>query len=130
MCADRPTNPPPPNNCPSGQVPAGSDPADAGRTRLQAYSNPNEEDDLLYSEIVFCTGFFNLINLATAVRLGLAKNTGSERDNLESYDNRARCFSHEVTHLDFFMNTGEKGSATGPPIDDVSIRVREGQIYY
>jgi len=114
ICGDRPNN----GGCNNGQ------PVTPGTSNLlQAYSNPNiEEND--YSEITFCNGFFGLNNLAEAIRLGLAKSQGSARDNLDSYDNRARVFFHEVTHLDYFMNT----PGQGPVIDDVKLKARIGGI--
>lgn len=34
------------------------------------------------------------------------------QNNLELWDNRARCFLHEVTHLDYFMNAPDKSPYT------------------
>ena len=119
ICGDKPNSTPP--DCPSGQAPVGTDPDDATRDRAQAFSDPHIIDND-YSAITFCTGFFKLDNLATAVKRGLAKSVLAERDNLDSYDNRARVFFHEVTHLDYFMNT----PAQGPPIDDVLIKYKQG----
>ena len=110
ICGDRPND----GGCNNGQ-PITPDTSN----RLQACSNPNmNPGDNDYSEITFCNGFFRLNNLAEAIRLGLAKFQTSARDDLDSYDNRARVFFHEVTHLDYFMNT----PAQSPVIDDVKIK--------
>lgn len=47
---------------------------------------------------MFCREFIALPDLDTAVVPGI-----QNRDkNMENYENRARVFFHEMTHLDFF----------------------------
>lgn len=50
---------------------------------------------------------------------GMNKPT-NDQDNLETWDNRARCFFHEVTHLTYFMNT----PGSGPNVEDLQIRYK------
>lgn len=110
MCKDRQ-----PNNglCakPRNSPPAG------GTNRMEAYSNPLAD----WSRITFCNRFFQLNSLGDAITFG-KKKSWAQRMNLETYNSRARCFLHEATHLDFFMNTPEKG----PFIEDVKFVRKEG----
>ena len=46
--------------------------------------------------------------------------------NMWDYDNRARVFLHEVTHLDFFVNA----PAEVPPVDDLTIRIKVGKVIH
>ena len=111
ICGDR-QNPP---NCPppiSGQ-PQG------GTVQLQAYSDPGEK----YSRITFCTQFFNLNSLTDAIRLG-QKKSAADQNNLETWENRARCFFREVTHLDYFMNAPDKS----PYVSDTKFSYKLGGI--
>jgi len=45
------------------------------------------------------------------------------QNNLETWNNRARCFFHEVTHLTCFMNT----PGQGPNVEDLTIKFKEGR---
>lgn len=65
-------------------------------------------------------------DLAVAVENG-AKN--ARKTDLSIYDNTARCFLHEVTHLDYFMGTGpsdpnDPGNKI-PHIWDLQINIKE-----
>ncbi|KAH6857337.1 hypothetical protein BKA58DRAFT_444485 [Alternaria rosae] len=71
-----------------------------------------------YGQITFCNRFFNdLRTLDEATRY--AKRYDERQENLESWDNRARCFFHEITHLGYFVNSG--GSDKSPNVEDLRI---------
>ncbi|KIX03010.1 uncharacterized protein Z518_06560 [Rhinocladiella mackenziei CBS 650.93] len=59
--------------------------------------------------------FFALPDLDTAVVPGIRNGD----KNLNQYDNRARVFFHEMTHLDYFTNRAPPPSTVGPPVDDL-----------
>ena len=46
----------------------------------------------------------------------------SKQINLENWNNRARCFFHEITHLDYFMNAGDDAKAKSPYVSDLEIK--------
>jgi hypothetical protein len=46
-----------------------------------------------------------------------AKKPASTKRKLDAWDNRARVFLHETTHLDYFMNA----PGSSPLIDDLKI---------
>ncbi|MCJ1402570.1 hypothetical protein MMC11_005790 [Xylographa trunciseda] len=95
ICRDvKPTQP----TCWNGQAPANTE----DDVQLQAYSDP-EGDKNGYSQITFCNKFFDARTLSEAITYGKMQG-GSEKYNLQNYDNRARIFYHEATHLDYFMN--------------------------
>jgi hypothetical protein len=65
---------------------------------LEAYTDNFQPAD--YDRITFCGKFFDLWPLADKVNKGVAK-----RDkDMANYNNRARVFFHEATHLDYFVN--------------------------
>ena len=79
------------------------------------------ESILFYTRINFCNAFFNLPSLKEATDRG--KNLLSDQqNNLEYWDNRARVFLHEATHIHYFMNTPDKS----PDVDDLIILWKEG----
>jgi len=45
-----------------------------------------------------------------------------EQRNLDEWENRARVFLHEVTHLDYFVNAGEDGKGESPFVSDIEIK--------
>jgi hypothetical protein len=45
----------------------------------------------------------------------------NEKTNLENWNNRARCFFHEITHLDYFMNAGDDDKAKSPYVSDLEV---------
>jgi len=49
--------------------------------------------------------------------------------NLQNYDNQARVFLHEVTHLNYFMNAkaDHKNKGENPFITDLEISYRDGR---
>ena len=111
ICGDRqnpPTCPPPIGGQPQG-----------GTVQLQAYSDPGGT----YSRITFCTQFFNLNSLTDAISLG-QKKSAADQNNLETWENRARTFFHEVTHLDYFMNVPGKS----PYVSDTTFSYKFGGI--
>lgn len=105
---------PEPGKCPSGQPPSGG-----GKATLQAFSDPNP-DDSRYSRITFCTDFFKLQDFATAVSNAKALAPAQQRD-LSRWDNQARCMFHEITHLDYFMNTGAGDDGKSPYVSDLEV---------
>ncbi|KAF1829868.1 hypothetical protein BDW02DRAFT_610144, partial [Decorospora gaudefroyi] len=69
-----------------------------------------------YSQITFCNRFFNNVkSLDEATKF--AKRTDERKENLENWNNRARCFFHEITHLAYFMNT----PSLSPYVEDLLI---------
>lgn len=98
-----------------GQCGRGGSPAAGGDDRLEAYSDsPTKDPSLTYSRITFCKKFFDLPSLSEAINNN-QKAPATKKDRLESWNNRARVFLHETTHLDFFMNT----PGYSPMIDDL-----------
>lgn len=89
---------------------------------MQAFSDPNGIYNrfINYSRITFCSGFFRLPTLDEAMEIGQF-NGGND---LANYDNRARCFFHEVTHLDYFMNSGQNDEGLSPVVSDLEIEIR------
>lgn len=79
--------------------------------RLEAYSDPSGEGG--WSQITFCSDFFAKNTLAAAMAQPYWA-------NLQLFDNRARVFFHEATHLDYFME-----APPNPQTDDVTIEWRE-----
>lgn len=86
---------PPPPTCPGGGQPS---PPDAS-TKLQAFSEPEET----YSRITFCDDFFKLQTLSVQTE-NMRSRPASVRDNMANWDNQARVFLHEMTHLEYFIN--------------------------
>jgi hypothetical protein len=83
--------------------------------RLQAYSESTTTNkDLSYNRMTFCTKFFELPSLSDAMQNTPKKST-TEQLKLEAWDNRARVFLHETTHLDYFMNA----PGSSPLVDDL-----------
>ena len=111
ICGD--VLPPDPNDpCGDGTQPLPDD-GTADR-RLEAYSDPVGVGG--WSQITFCTGFFAKNNFAD----GMANPYWTD---LQKFDNRARIFFHEATHLDYFMNV-----PPNPPTDDLTIKWKAGGI--
>ncbi|KAL8790632.1 MAG: hypothetical protein Q9213_000480 [Squamulea squamosa] len=107
VCGDRDN----PAECPApGGAPIG------GKRRLEAYSDPTER----YSRITFCTEFFNLLSMGEAIKAAKKLPT-YQQNNLEVWNNRARVFFHEVTHLDYFVNAPGKS----PYISDTQFRYKD-----
>lgn len=90
-----------------------------GTETLQAFSEPNT-DDSRYSRITFCNDFFKLDTFQDAIDKG-NKLPAKQKANLALWDNRARCFFHEVTHLDHFMNAGAGDDGQSPYVSDLEI---------
>ncbi|KAI9680921.1 MAG: hypothetical protein M1829_001001 [Trizodia sp. TS-e1964] len=85
--------------------------------RLQAFSDLSSGR---YSRITFCTGFFNHPSFTDAVNQNMAK-PKQVQNNLDNWENRARCFFHEITHLDYFMNAGDNSKS--PFVSDLEVEV-------
>ena len=101
-----------PNN---GQCGRGGSPIGGNDNTLEAYSESTTTNpQLSYSRITFCNRFFNLPSLSEAMTNTPKKST-VQRGKLDAWDNRARVFLHETTHLDYFMNA----PGTSPLIDDL-----------
>lgn len=109
ICGDRPTTPPPQNpQCPSGSVPS----PNQDDNRLEAYSD-NLYLENEYDQITFCGKFLNSQTLDIAVKQGVSKHDV----DLGNYNNRARIFLHEMTHLDYFVNA----PSSVPQITDIQL---------
>lgn len=96
----------------------GQKPVGGGTKQLQAFSDNGGR----YSMITFCNGFFSLQAFGDAINLG--KKLGSRKTDLSLWDNRARCFLHEVTHLDYFMNAGPGDQGKSPYVWDLEVEYR------
>lgn len=48
----------------------------------------------------------------------------AQQNDLRNWNNRARVFFHEVTHLDYFMNAGDDPKDKSPYVSDLKIRYR------
>ncbi|KAI4596708.1 hypothetical protein KJ359_005050 [Pestalotiopsis sp. 9143b] len=101
-------------NCPDGSAPVGG-----GSETLQAFSDPTP-DGSKYSRITFCNDFFKLNTFADAISQGKSLPAAQKKD-LSKWDNRARCFFHEVTHLDYFMNAGANDDGLSPFVSDLEV---------
>ncbi|KAK1777157.1 hypothetical protein QBC45DRAFT_198800 [Copromyces sp. CBS 386.78] len=103
--------------CPNGQRP----PANKTET-LQAFSDPTGR----YSRITFCNDFFKLHDLSVTVENGARS---AKKTDLSEYDNTARVFLHELTHLDYFVGTDPTGKndpkSNIPYIWDLQITINE-----
>lgn len=130
-CQEGPKSTDPDNICGDavpndGRCPNGQQPPPDSDNKLQAYSDNEAATGTGYTRITFCNNFFKLNDLAVAVENG-AKN--ARKTDLSIYDNTARCFLHEVTHLDYFMGTGpsdpnDPGNKI-PHIWDLQINIKE-----
>ncbi|KAL9628590.1 MAG: hypothetical protein Q9164_007212, partial [Protoblastenia rupestris] len=99
-------------------------PVDDEDKRLEAYSEPNEK----YSRITFCSKFFDLPTLTEAIDRTKKKST-IDHNNLEFWNNRARCFFHEVTHLDYFMNADDNNdNSKSPEVFDTQFKYKSDKI--
>ena len=77
---------------------------------MEAFSNPLGK----YSKITFCDHFFlRMFSLGTVIDSAKKDKT----NNLWGYQNRARTFFHEVTHLNYFMNAPNES----PYVDDLEL---------
>jgi hypothetical protein len=64
--------------------------------------------------MTFCNKFFNMPSLGEAIA-STPKKSAAVKGHLASWDNRARVFLHETTHLDYFMNA----PGYSPLVDDL-----------
>jgi len=106
-----------------GNCPGGSPPNPGGEgNRMEAFADPHPTDNGKYSRITFCNGFFQLNSLTDIVKLN-KKQPQSVQNRLDKWNNRARVFFHEVTHLDYFMNagSGDDKNAKSPYVSDLEI---------
>ncbi|OCK88409.1 uncharacterized protein K441DRAFT_588884 [Cenococcum geophilum 1.58] len=83
---------------------------------MEAYSD-NSDKDQRYSRITFCNLFFNGLRSLAEATNWVKSGPEIRQNNLMLWDNRARCFFHEIAHLDYFMNA----PASSPPTDDLQI---------
>ncbi|KAJ0336125.1 hypothetical protein COL922a_008356 [Colletotrichum nupharicola] len=75
---------------------------------MHAFStNPIRKNGLTYSRITFCNLFFNMRSMSEAKTHAMRQSPTNQR-NLEFWENRARVFLHETTHLEYFMETPKK----------------------
>lgn len=87
---------------------------------MEAYSDPREK----YSRITFCSKFFDLPTLSEVEKWN-KKRSKEQKDDLDNWNNRARVFFHEVTHLDYFMNADDsKKDSKSPEVFDVQFKYR------
>ncbi|RYP00514.1 hypothetical protein DL764_006483 [Monosporascus ibericus] len=90
-------------------------PLQSSKPTLQAWSDPTGK----YSKITFCNDFFNLDTFEES----MSKNRpANQKKRLDKWDNQARCFLHEITHLDYFMNAGPGDENKSPYVSDLEIR--------
>ncbi|KAF2012502.1 hypothetical protein BU24DRAFT_352076, partial [Aaosphaeria arxii CBS 175.79] len=89
---------------------------------MEAYSSPTEN----WSRITFCKKFFNDLKSLDEVTKNVKNQRPEVQDHLDQWNNRARCFFHEITHLNYFMNAPEKS----PFIDDalITYKSKEGTV--
>ena len=117
VCGDKkPDNP----TCGNGQQP---NTGQNQKATLQAYTDPtpwknDKDNDCWYSRITFCNDFFKLNSLDDITKLQ-KQGPKTKQKNLQLWDNQARVFFHEVTHLDWFMNAPGKS----PYVSDLEILV-------
>ncbi|KAH8710094.1 hypothetical protein GQ44DRAFT_564189, partial [Phaeosphaeriaceae sp. PMI808] len=79
----------------------------------EAYSKQRDNSWVGYSQITFCNRFFN--NLRSLGEATTYAKRAERQENLGNWNNRARCFFHEVTYLAYFMNLPLKT----PFVDDL-----------
>jgi hypothetical protein len=104
-----------------GQCGRGGSPTHNGDNAAQAYSVPTSRDaNLSYSQMTFCNQFFNMPSLSEAM-INIPKKGILTRNKLDAWDNRARVFLHETTHLDYFMNA----PGSSPLIEDLQFDWKE-----
>jgi hypothetical protein len=107
VCKDKKPN--------DGQCGRGGSPTHNTDNTLEAYSeSPTTNKALTYSRITFCNKFFNLPSLGEAMD-NTAKKPAAVKGKLDAWNNRARVFLHETTHLDYFMNA----PGSSPLVDDL-----------
>jgi hypothetical protein len=83
-------------------------------SEMEAFSNPLGK----YSKITFCEHFFlRMESLGTIIDEAKNELPPAEKNDLWSYQNRARTVFHEITHLNYFMNAPDKS----PYVDDLEI---------
>jgi len=119
-CGDKREQPNDPSpGCPPPRD--GGDPPPGTLSNMEVYSDQAWVDNNRYSRITFCNLFFRMRSLKDAINLvkGLPD---VAQNNLGSWNNRARCLFHEITHLDYFMNVPDKS----PWVDDLIIKYRAG----
>ncbi|KAN0085517.1 hypothetical protein V8E54_001984 [Elaphomyces granulatus] len=92
----------------------------APRWRRQSNGGMEQSKRNLQSDHV-CHRFFNDLRPLKEVVDAGKKKTEAEQNNLETWDSRARCFFHEVTHLTYFMNTPGKS----PKVEDLTIKFKK-----
>ncbi|KAF2247313.1 hypothetical protein BU26DRAFT_566298 [Trematosphaeria pertusa] len=88
------------------------------KKNVEAYSAPAES----WSRITFCERFFNHLQPLGDVTNNIKKQRPEVQDHLDQWNNRARTFFHEITHLNYFMNAPKKS----PFIDDARITYKSG----
>lgn len=99
----------------------GGEPVHDAENKLEAYSDSTYKDkSLTYSRITFCKDFFNMPSLSEAMDRN-ANKPPKAKEQLESWNNRARVFLHETTHLDYFMNA----PGSSPLVDDLQFDWRQ-----
>jgi len=84
------------------------------KSEMEAFSNPLGK----YSKITFCETFFlRMMSLGTVIDAAKKEYTPEQKNNIWEYQNRARTFFHEITHLNYFMNA----PGQSPYVDDLQI---------
>jgi hypothetical protein len=81
---------------------------------VQAFADNNMDAD--FDEIYFCRNHLQLPGLDEVIISGIRDRS----KNMAKYDNRARAFLQDMTHLDWLVNT----PATTPFITDVRIVIK------
>lgn len=118
VCKDKKPND---GQCGRGGAPSGRRTNPQKDNSLEAYNDsPTRSPELTYSRITFCNKFFNLPSLSEAMT-NTPRQPANERIKLDSWNNRARVFLHETTHLDYFMNA----PGSSPLVDDLQFDWRD-----
>ncbi|KAF1961810.1 hypothetical protein CC80DRAFT_436156 [Byssothecium circinans] len=110
VCGDKPNQPSNPKCNPPKN---GKDPMPGEKTNMEAYSTPDDG----YSRITFCKRFFTHLRSLGDVTNDIKRQRPEVQDHLDQWNNRARTFFHEITHLNYFMNAPKKS----PLVDDALI---------
>ena len=90
------------------------------KKNMEAYSAPTEG----WSRITFCKRFFNNLQPLGDVTNNIKGQRPEVQDHLDQWNNRARTFFHEITHLNYFMNAPKKS----PFVDDALITYKSGSL--
>ncbi|KAL8842264.1 MAG: hypothetical protein Q9170_000590 [Blastenia crenularia] len=92
---------------------------DASMVVLAYANNPKQSEDK-YSEINFCTPFFDQRGLSNAIGYGSAPSNILVKNDIRRYDNRGATMLHEMLHLDLAANSVNNNP--NPQVRDLKIK--------